>query len=79
MNKVMRGGVIGAGVFGGYHARQYAQAEGARLAAVFDPDLERAREVAARHEAAAFDASRDGDGCSGDLCNQMGSHWLRLL
>jgi predicted dehydrogenase len=55
MNKVLRGGVIGAGVFGGYHARQYAQAEGARLAAVFDPDLERAREVAARHEAAAFD------------------------
>ena len=55
MNKVLRGGVIGAGVFGGYHARQYAQAEGARLVAVFDPDLERAREVAARHEATAFD------------------------
>ena len=55
MNKVLRGGVIGAGVFGGYHARQYAQAEGTRLAAVFDPDLERAREVAARHEATAFD------------------------
>ncbi|MCA3724667.1 MAG: Gfo/Idh/MocA family oxidoreductase [Phenylobacterium sp.] len=55
MTKVLRGGVIGAGVFGGYHARQYAQAEGAGLAAVFDPDLERAREVAARHGAAAFD------------------------
>jgi predicted dehydrogenase len=55
MNKVLRGGVIGAGVFGGYHARQYAQAEGACLAAVFDPDLVRAREVAARHEATAFD------------------------
>ena len=55
MNKVLRGGVIGAGVFGGYHARQYAQADDACLAAVFDPDLERAREVAARHEATAFD------------------------
>ena len=55
MNKVLRGGVIGAGVFGGYHARQYAQAEGACLAAVFDPDLERACEVAGRHGAAAFD------------------------
>lgn len=55
MSKVLRGGVIGAGVFGGYHARQYAQAEGAGLAAVFDPDLERAREVATRHGATAFD------------------------
>lgn len=55
MTKVLRGGVIGAGVFGGYHARQYAQTEGAGLAAVFDPDLERAREVAARHGAVAFD------------------------
>ncbi len=54
MDKVLRGGVIGAGVFGGYHARQYAQAAGARLAAVFDPDLERAREVASRHDAEAF-------------------------
>lgn len=55
MSKVLRCGVIGAGVFGGYHARQYAQAEGAGLAAVFDPDLERAREVATRHGATAFD------------------------
>ena len=54
MDKVLRGGVIGAGVFGGYHARQYAQAAGARLAAVFDPDLERARDVASRHGAEAF-------------------------
>lgn len=51
---MLRGGVIGAGVFGGYHARQYAQAEGAGLAAVFDPDRERASEVAGRHGAQAF-------------------------
>ena len=51
---MLRGGVIGAGVFGGYHARQYAQAEGAGLAAVFDPDRERAAEVAGRHGAQAF-------------------------
>ena len=51
---MLKGGVIGAGVFGGYHARQYAQAEGACLAAVFDPDLERAAEVAGRHGAVAY-------------------------
>ena len=51
----LRGGVIGAGVFGGYHARQYANAEHASLVAVFDPHLERAREVAARHGAQGYD------------------------
>ncbi|MFM8377017.1 MAG: Gfo/Idh/MocA family protein [Phenylobacterium sp.] len=51
---MLRGGVIGAGVFGGYHARQYAQAQGAGLAAVFDPDPERANDVAGRHGAEAF-------------------------
>ena len=51
----LRGGVIGAGVFGGYHARQYATLPGSRLAAVFDPHLERARAVAERHGALGFD------------------------
>jgi predicted dehydrogenase len=48
-------GVAGAGVFGGYHAAQYAGAPGARLAAVFDQDLERAKALAARTGATAFD------------------------
>jgi len=50
----LRGGVIGAGVFGGYHSRQYANAQGATLAAVFDPDGARAQAVAEPHGAKAF-------------------------
>lgn len=51
---VLRGGVIGAGVFGGYHARQYANQPGARLAAVFDPHPERAQAVAEQHGGQGF-------------------------
>lgn len=50
----LRGGVIGAGVFGGYHSRQYATLPGSRLAAVFDPHPERAQAVAERHGAQGF-------------------------
>jgi predicted dehydrogenase len=46
MAESLRGGVIGAGVFGGYHARQYAMLDGAALSAVFDPHPGRAAEVA---------------------------------
>lgn len=46
MAEILRGGVIGAGVFGGYHARQYATLEGAVLSAVLDPHAERAAAVA---------------------------------
>lgn len=56
----LRGGVIGAGVFGGYHARQYAIQDGVVLSAVLDPHPERAARVAvplggrAFHELHAF-------------------------
>lgn len=50
----LRGGVIGAGVFGGYHSRQYATLPGSRLAAVFDPHIDRAQAVAERHGARGF-------------------------
>jgi predicted dehydrogenase len=56
----LRGGVIGAGVFGGYHARQYAQQEGVVLSAVLDSHPDRAARVAvplggrAFHELDAF-------------------------
>jgi len=46
MPESLRGGVIGAGVFGGYHARQYARLDGVTLSAVFDPHPERAAQVA---------------------------------
>jgi predicted dehydrogenase len=46
MAESLRGGVIGAGVFGGYHARQYARLPGVVLSAVLDPHPDRAAKVA---------------------------------
>ncbi|HMO41891.1 MAG TPA: Gfo/Idh/MocA family oxidoreductase [Phenylobacterium sp.] len=46
MSETLRGGVIGAGVFGAYHARQYARLPGVNLAAVLDPHPERAAALA---------------------------------
>jgi predicted dehydrogenase len=46
MSESLRGGVIGAGVFGTYHARQYARLPGVDLAAVYDPHPERAAALA---------------------------------
>ncbi|MFC3069562.1 Gfo/Idh/MocA family protein [Phenylobacterium soli] len=46
MAESLRGGVIGAGVFGGYHANQYAKLGGVTLSAVLDPIPERAAKVA---------------------------------
>ena len=48
-------GVAGAGVFGGFHAAKSAAAPGVRLARVYDRDLGRARLLAERHAAEAFD------------------------
>lgn len=56
MNQDLRCGVVGAGVFGGYHANQYAKLGGARLSAVFDPHMERAQALAAPLRAEAFTA-----------------------
>ncbi|HEY3951431.1 Gfo/Idh/MocA family oxidoreductase [Phenylobacterium sp.] len=46
MPDALRGGVVGAGVFGGYHARQYARLPGVVLSAVLDPHPDRAAAVA---------------------------------
>lgn len=60
MAESLRGGVIGAGVFGGYHARQYANLPGVVLSAVLDTHPDRAAKVAMPlggrgfHEMAAF-------------------------
>ncbi|MEM0930761.1 MAG: Gfo/Idh/MocA family oxidoreductase [Pseudomonadota bacterium] len=51
----LRAGVAGAGVFGGYHANKYKDAEGATVAAIFDLDRERADARAAEHGAQGFD------------------------
>ena len=47
--------MVGAGVFGGHHARQYAALDGVELVGVFDPDIERAETLAATLGAHAFD------------------------
>jgi predicted dehydrogenase len=60
MSQTLRGGVIGAGVFGAHHARQYARSPGVTLSGVLDIDLERAQAVAQPlggrgfHDLAAF-------------------------
>jgi predicted dehydrogenase len=60
MADTLRAGVIGAGVFGGYHARQYARLDGVTLSAVLDAHPDRAARLAmplggrAFHEIDAF-------------------------
>lgn len=46
MRAVLRAGVIGAGVFGGYHAAQYARLDGVTLSGVYDTHPDRAAKVA---------------------------------
>ena len=55
----LKAGVIGAGVFGGYHAKQYANRDGASLVGIFDLDAERARAVADPLGAATFEILDD--------------------
>jgi predicted dehydrogenase len=46
MKRRLRAGVVGAGVFGGHHARKYASLSGVQMAAVLDPHEERAEALA---------------------------------
>ncbi|HEY2051288.1 MAG TPA: Gfo/Idh/MocA family oxidoreductase [Caulobacteraceae bacterium] len=59
MNSILRAGVVGAGVFGGYHAAKWAGFEGVELSAVLDPNLERAAALAERHGARALKDAAD--------------------
>lgn len=52
---IVRAGVVGAGVFGGFHASKYAAHERAQLVGVYEPEGERARALAARHGAKPYD------------------------
>lgn len=54
MARTLRGGVIGAGVFGGYHARQYASLPGSALAGVYDVHWDRAVRAAEPHDGVVF-------------------------
>lgn len=53
--QVLKAGVVGAGVFGGYHAKKYADLPGVDLVAVFDVDLARAKALAEPLGAQAHD------------------------
>ncbi|MBL8544214.1 MAG: Gfo/Idh/MocA family oxidoreductase [Hyphomonadaceae bacterium] len=50
----LKAGVIGAGAFGRIHARKYAEDSRMHFAGVFDPDDERAQQLADTHGAQAF-------------------------
>ncbi len=54
--KQLRAGVVGAGVFGGYHAGKYAAAANIDFLGVFDPVSDRAQAVCAAHGGQAFDS-----------------------
>lgn len=46
MEKVLKAGVVGSGVFGGFHAKKYAEMEGVELAGIFDVDPARCQALA---------------------------------
>ncbi|MCW5725343.1 MAG: Gfo/Idh/MocA family oxidoreductase [Maricaulaceae bacterium] len=50
----LKAGVIGAGVFGGYHAGKYAASPRAQFIGVFDPNPEKAAALTARFGGEAF-------------------------
>ena len=52
---LLKAGVVGAGVFGGHHARKYGGLPGVELAGVFDVDLARARALAEPLGVAGYD------------------------
>jgi predicted dehydrogenase len=54
MGQVLRAGVIGAGVFGGYHAGKYAALPGVALAGVYDHHAVHAETLAAKHGGQVF-------------------------
>lgn len=52
----LRAGVLGAGAFGRIHARKYAEDARVTLAGVYDPDDERAQELANTHDVESFES-----------------------
>jgi predicted dehydrogenase len=51
---VLNAGVAGAGVFGGYHCRKYAEAAGVFFKGIFDTRADRAAALAAPYGAEGF-------------------------
>lgn len=73
----LRVGIVGAGLMGRWHAMA-ARRAGARVVAVADPAIERARTLAARHPGARATASLDETLAEGPsvlhLCTPTGTH-----
>ncbi|MEO1252907.1 MAG: Gfo/Idh/MocA family oxidoreductase [Pseudomonadota bacterium] len=55
----VRVSLVGAGVFGSYHAAKIAAIDAAQLLGVFDPDSARAADLASKHGVGAFNAFED--------------------
>ena len=51
---ILKAGLIGAGVFGGYHAGKIAGSDGTDFVGLFDPDQARCRDLASQHGVSAF-------------------------
>ncbi len=58
-NMRLRAGVLGAGAFGRIHARKYAEDARVTLEGVYDPDDERATELANTHGVEAFASAEE--------------------
>lgn len=54
-DSILRAGVVGAGVFGGFHASKYAANARTQLVGVYEPVGDRARELADKHGVKAYD------------------------
>ncbi len=56
---ILQTGLIGAGVFGGYHAGKIAASERTEFVGLFDPDGARCADLAAQHAVRAFASQAD--------------------
>ncbi|MEE9347704.1 MAG: Gfo/Idh/MocA family oxidoreductase, partial [Robiginitomaculum sp.] len=56
MTQKLRAGIIGSGVFGGYHAGKYTASDLVTLTAIYDVNGAAADALAAKHGATGFDA-----------------------
>jgi len=54
MTQILKAGVVGSGVFGGYHARKYHELADTRLMGIFDIHPERCFEMANQYGAEAY-------------------------
>jgi len=59
MNRILKRGVVGAGVFGGYHANKCATHSRTEFIGIYDPHLERAKDAVKKYNVKAFKNYQD--------------------